>query len=170
MSGGPDDPGKPTQKPPPTPPRHDRTGGALTGGLVAQQTWVTGRLKEKAAERKADLQRLDRTKPDSEPTRPQEPPERRKPRPELAPTAPPNGPQEPPERRKLRTFEDRHRDTQTRADMKREQSGAAGPQREAADGRQPELQNGQGSRKPDHYKELKTFEQRHPGIDNDRPR
>jgi hypothetical protein len=145
MSGGPDDPGKATQKPAQThAPRHDPTGGPMTGRMVDHENYAWKQIKANQTERKADTQRHDHAKPNSEPARAQ---------------------QQQPERKTLRTFEDRHPDTQTRGDMKREQSGAGDPQREAVNGRQPESQNSQGSRKPDHYKELKTFEQRHPGMD-----
>jgi hypothetical protein len=144
MAGDNDSPSKAHQQSTQTPaPKHDRTGGPMTGRMVDQQNWALGQVKANQAERQATKQRHDRAEPNSEPSRPQQQ-------------------QQQPERKTLRTFEDRH--PPTLVDLKREQSGGSVPQREAA-GRQPESQQGQGDRKPDHYKELKTFEKRHPGMD-----
>ena len=149
MSGGPDDPGKPTQKPAQAvPPRHDRTGGPTTGRMVDHENYAWKQIKANQAERQADKQRHDRAAPNSELTRPDQQPERKK----------------------LRTFEDRHPPAQTLADMKREQSGGANPQQAQRGENQPDAEKRRGPSGPNHYKTLKTFEDRHPGGNDGRNR
>jgi hypothetical protein len=142
MAGDNDGPPKPDQQPAQEhAPRHDRTGGPMTGRMVDHDAWALRQVKANQADRQDARQRHDRAEPNSEPTRPQQQPERKT----------------------LRTFEDRH--PPALADLKQEQSGGSVPQRDTTAEQQRESQNGQGSRKPDHYKELKIFEQRHPGMD-----
>jgi hypothetical protein len=71
----------------------------------------------------------------------------------------------------LTRFEDRHPQAPDRASLKREHSEAS-TQQPVAGPRQPGPPDHQGgTRPPEHYKELKTFEGRHPpGQDHTRGR
>ena len=72
------DDGSPKVTPQQTPvriPKHDRTGGPMSGGMVDHNQWARGTIKANNAERLVDAQPQDRAKPGSEPTRPQAQPQ-----------------------------------------------------------------------------------------------
>jgi hypothetical protein len=149
MAGETEGPPKTTQRQaPPIVPKHDRTGGPMTGGMVENNRWANDQVKAAYKERLADAQRQDRARPDSEPTRP--------------------GSQPQAELKTLRKFEDRHPAAPDRAAQKPSQSaGAASGQTLAPAPKQTSGRD--GARSPDHYKELKKFEDRHPsGPGHDR--
>lgn len=134
------------QQTPVVTPKHDRTGGPMTGGMLDHNKWGWDQIKANNAERLADAQRQDRAQPGSEPARP--------------------GSQPQTEQKVLRKFEDRHPAAPDRTALKREQAEGGKPQQVQAQApTQPGPPDGRsGTRPPDHYKELKKFEDRHPSA------